>query len=52
MKKYISPVAEFVEIDCNATMATGSQIKIDSTTSGSEQLQNKQQGAWGNLWGK
>ncbi len=54
MKKYISPAAEVAKVECTTTIATGSvKIKIDTTSqAGDEQLQNRQQGDWGNLWRK
>lgn len=51
MKNYIKPTAEIVQVECTSVMVTDStRIKIDTTTEGSEQLSNKNSGAWGKLW--
>ena len=49
MKKYyLTPVMVCLNIDCETLIAAS--IAIDKNGSGEEQLTNKQQGPWGNLW--
>lgn len=56
MKKYyLTPVMVCLNIECETIIATSpnASIGIDKgEQGGDEQLGNKQQGAWGNLWNK
>lgn len=52
---YLTPDVAFMNIKCETIIASSpnSSISIDkSGEGGAEQLGNKQQGAWGNLWNK
>lgn len=52
-KEYFAPFAVYMTVDCDTIIATSPvSISIDKTGEGDEQLSNKQQGAWGNLWNK
>ena len=52
-KSYVTPAANFIGVECNVIMTNPSaQIRIDGENSGNEQLSNKQQSTWGNLWNK
>ena len=45
-KNYLKPTTTYVCVECNTIIATSpnSQIGIDKSSSGNEQLSNKQQG--------
>lgn len=51
---YLTPNTTYLCIECDAIIATSpnSQIGIDKSSSGNEQLSNKQQGTWGDIWSK
>lgn len=52
---YLTPDTTYLCIECDAIIATSpnSQIGIDKSSSGGkEQLSNKQQGTWGDVWSK
>lgn len=52
---YLTPDVAFMNIECETIIATSpnASIGIDKgEPGGAEQLTNKQQGAWGNLWNK
>ena len=52
-KEYFAPAAVYMTVDCDTIIATSPvSISIDKTQEGDEQLSNKQQGTWGNLWNK
>ena len=47
-KDYVAPIVLNVEMVSETLIAAS--IAIDKNSSGEEQLTNKQQGNWGNLW--
>ena len=51
---YLTPDAVYMNIECETIIATSpaATIGIDKNKSGDEQLSNKQQGTWGNVWNK
>ncbi|MBR3612671.1 MAG: hypothetical protein IKL54_05180 [Bacteroidaceae bacterium] len=52
---YLTPDAVYMNIECETIIATSpaARISIDKGgQGGDEQLSNKQQGAWGNVWNK
>ena len=50
---YLTPDVAFMNIECETIIASSPvSISIDKTQEGDEQLSNKQQGTWGNLWNK
>lgn len=52
-KEYFAPAAVYMTVECDTIIATSPvSISIDKTQEGDEQLSNKQQGNWGNLWNK
>ena len=54
-RNYFSPAMSVVEVECNEIIATSpdGNIGIDqSGIGGSEQLSNRQQGKWGDVWNK
>ena len=53
-KNYLKPTTTYVCVECNTIIATSpnSKIGIDKSSSGNEQLSNKQQGTWGDVWSK
>ena len=54
-RNYLTPDMAFMNIECETIIATSpaATIGIDKGgQGGAEQLSNKQQGAWGNVWNK
>ena len=53
-RNYLTPDAVFMNIECETIIASSpaARISIDKNQSGEEQLSNKQQGAWGDVWQK
>ncbi|MBR3611707.1 MAG: hypothetical protein IKL54_00225 [Bacteroidaceae bacterium] len=52
-KEYFAPAAVYMTVECDTIIATSPvSISIDKTQEGNEQLSNKQQGTWGNVWNK
>lgn len=53
-RNYLTPDAVYMNIECETIIATSpaATIGIDKNNSGDEQLSNRQQGTWGNVWNK
>ena len=53
-RTYVSPLVNSIEIGNEEIIATSPNINIgiDKENGGTEQLGNKQQGKWGDVWGK
>ena len=53
-RTYVSPLVNSIEIENEEIIATSPNINIgiDKGNGGTEQLGNKQQGKWGDVWGK
>ena len=53
-RTYVSPLVNSIEIENEEIIATSPNINIgiDKENGGTEQLGNKQQGKWGDVWGK
>ena len=53
-RTYVSPLVNSIEIGNEEIIATSPNINIgiDKGNGGTEQLGNKQQGKWGDVWGK
>lgn len=53
-RNYLTPDMAYQNIECETIIATSpaATIGIDKNKSGEEQLSNRQQGSWGNVWNK
>ena len=53
-RNYLTPDVAFMNIECETIIASSpaATIGIDKDKSGNEQLSNRQQGTWGNVWNK
>ena len=54
-KNYLKPTTTYVCVECNTIIATSPAARIgidNSDQGGTEQLSNKQQGTWGDVWSK
>ena len=53
-KTYKSPYVGVVTVECEFLIANspGGNIAIDKGEGGTDQLSNRQQGKWGDVWGK
>lgn len=53
-KTYKSPYVGVVTVECEFMIANspGGNIGIDKGEGGTDQLSNRQQGKWGDVWGK
>ena len=54
-RNYLTPDAVYMNIECETIIATSPAARIgidNSEQGGTEQLGNKQQGSWGNVWNK